>query len=136
MKTFNFNGTTVRMSAYNQGTVYNVWGDRLNHYKYIVTVKTDSQKTSFTFHDSHKNWRDNVNELDDEGLKNALYCFLSDASCYDACKDFHDFCTEFGYSSIEDYGKAKRAFDGCKRHSEAANRLFADFYTILDELNN
>lgn len=123
-KNFILGGVSFFMNSKYLGGANNVWsGDRYTHAKHLVTISTAAGRTSFTFYDSAQNWWDGVRDLNEDGLKNALESFLSDASCYDCARDFNDFCEEMGYT-IENIREARRAWAGCKRHSEAAQRIF------------
>lgn len=132
---FNFNGIEISMSANFKGGVYNVWGDKMWHNKYIVTIRTTKGKTTFTYYDSYHNYSNGVCELKSDDLKSSLDCFLSDSLSYENTTDFFDFCKEFGYDDIEDYGKAKKAYNGCKRSYNSAIRIFGDIDTICNVLN-
>lgn len=137
MKTvFNLNGVEFGMSSRFMGCVSNVWkGDRNSHNKFVITITAAGGRTSFTFYGSAADCWAGVTELDESGLKGALECFLSDASCYDCARDFEDFCSELGYDRIEDYKQARAAYNGCKRHSAAASRVFgSDTSLIWDAL--
>lgn len=136
MTKFNFNGTEVKMSAKYVDSIYNVWGDKQWHNKFIVTIRTANGKTSFSFFDSTYNYNAGKTEIEGDDLKGCLDCFLSDASCYDCSRDFEDFCNELGYTSMSDYKRAKSAYNGCKKHYESAVRLFgADYYEIANAIN-
>ena len=136
MKTnFNINGISFSMRANFQDEVFNVWGDKMNHYKFVVTIRTENGLARFNYYDSFANWQNGKTELNAEDLKGALDCFLSDGSCFASCIDFEDFCSNMGYTSLKDYKKAMMAYNGCKRHHNAACRIFGENYTdILNAL--
>ena len=124
------------MSATFKGNQYGVFGDRLTHPHFVVTIKTDNGRTRFNFFASFKDYQDGKETMSRDDLKNALDCFLSDGLSYDNARDFSDFCAEFGYTEMSQYKQARAAFDGCKRHHEAAARIFGpDYYEILNEIN-
>lgn len=133
MKTsFNINGINFAMSAKYMGIVSNIWdGDKNSHNSFYVTITTDKGRTSFKFYDSFANYAKGVTELDDEALKGAFECFLSDGTCYSGSLDFGDFCAEFGYNDMRQYKKALNVWNSCKRHHLAAVRLFGENYGEL-----
>ena len=134
--TFIFNNTEILVSAKFVESVHNVWGDRQWHNKFHVTIRTAKGKTSFTFYDSTHNYINGKVELNESDLKGSLDCFLMDASCYDSSRTFEDFCSEMGYKEMSEYNRAKKAFNGCKKHYESAIRLFGEnYYEISNEIN-
>ena len=136
MTRFNFAGFEVVVNATFKESVFNVWGDKMTHNKFVVTIRTNAGNTRFTFYDSFANYQQGKTEPDTEDLKEMLECYLMDASCYDCSRDFVDFCNEMGYSSMNDYHKAKKAFEGCKRHYEGAKRLFGEnWYDVANAIN-
>ena len=136
MTHFNFAGFEVVVNATFKESVHNVWGDNMTHNKFVVTIRTDAGMARFTFYDSFANYQQGKTEPNAEDLKGMLECYLSDASCYDCSRDFVDFCNEFGYTSMNDYHKAKKAFEGCKRHYEGAKRLFGEkWYNVANAIN-
>jgi hypothetical protein len=129
------NGVNVTISANCQESVSNVWHDGYNHFKFLVSISANGEKTRFNFFDSFANWQKNKTELAKDDLLNALDCFFSDASCYDGAKDFDDFCSEFGYTEMKQYKQALKSFNGCKRHYNAVLRLFgSDWYEVANAL--
>ena len=135
MTKFNFSNVQISMSANCKGSVYNVWGDKMTHYKFIVTIRTANGKGTFSFYDSFANYQKGITELDADELQNALDCYLSDAMAYENTQSFDEFCNEFGYDPYEDTQRAKKAFNGCKRQYTNAIRLFGDVDTICNVLN-
>ena len=96
------NGVNVTISANCKGTT-NAFDDGLQHYKFVVTIRTNEGTTRFYYYDSFANWQKGTTELSENDLLNAFDCFLSDASCYDGATDFEDFCNNFGYTSMNQY---------------------------------
>lgn len=132
--TFSYNGLEISMSSRNTGAVANVFGDKGMRYKYNVTVKTANGQTSFTFYDSIHNYNIGISELDQDSLKNALSCFLSDGMSYDYSYNFIEFCQELGYDS--DSRRAMNVYNACKRHHLAAVRVFGSEYAeIYNQIN-
>ena len=132
---FNYNGQEFTMSATFKGNQYGVFGDRMTRPAFVVTIKTDSDRTRFNYYASYNDFCKGVTSLDRDGLRNALECFLSDALCYDNTRDFSDFCADLGYD-ISQYKRARAAWNGCKRHHEAAARVLgSDYAEIINEIN-
>ena len=132
--TFNYNGLEFTMNARNLGEVSNVWNDNGTRYKYRVTVSTPNGCTRFNFFDSIHNHDKGIQELDRDNLRDALGAFLSDGMAYDYAYNFIEFCDEMGYDS--DSRKALSIYNACKRHHEAAARVFgSDYAKIYDEIN-
>ena len=134
---FNYNGTAFKMSATFKGNKSGVFGDKMTHPHFVVSIRTeDGNRTRFNFYASFNDYQKGKKEMNRDDLRNALECFLSDGLSYDYAADFADFCAEFGYNEASK-GRARRAFNGCKRHHEAAARLFGSNYAeILNEIND
>ena len=134
MKTlFSYNGIEFTMSARNLGEVFNVWGDKGTRYKYSVTICTQNGRTSFSYYDSINNYNNGITELDTDDLRRALECFLSDGMSYDCAYNFIEFCDELGYDT--DSRRALRVYNGCRRHHNAAVRVFgSDYAEIYNEI--
>ena len=125
---FNLGGFSFSASARFVGVVNNAWdGDSNKHNKFTVTVCSDLGRCSFSFFDSFANYAKGVVSLDRSGLLGAIDCLFSDASCYDCCVDFDDFCKELGYTSISEYKEARKAFNGCKKASASVCRVFGSY---------
>ena len=136
-KVFFYDGIMFKMSATFKGNTSEAFGDGLIHPKFVVTISTDKGTTRFNYFASHNDYKKGLQELNRAEMKNALYCFLSDGLYYEDTPEFMDFCNMFGYSSITDYPKARKAFEGCKRHHLSAVRVFGSNYcNIVDIINN
>ena len=108
---------------------------------YLVTVKYNGSKTSFTFGDSIANTEDSKNPFNkehfDEYKTDILECITSD---YYYSKDYYpdlqSFCDEFGYDI--DSRKAEGIYKKCLRQSEKLHKLFndTDIETLRKELDN
>lgn len=120
------NGVETAVTVSSLGERTNVWGDNLAHFQFRVNLANKNGRTWFAFTDSHDNWRKGIDSLDESGVKNALYYFLSDGSCYSSCIDFADFCASFGYD--EDSRKAFKIYKACQHHNKKARELFGDDY--------
>ena len=134
---YNYNGTAFKMSATFKGYKSGVFGDNMTRPHFIVSIRTeDGNRTRFNFYGSFNDYQKGKKEMNRDDLRDALECFLSDGLSYDNAADFADFCAEFGYDEASE-GRARRAFNGCKRHHEAAARLFGNNYAeILNEIND
>lgn len=88
-----------------------------NGYRVTLQNTMTGYKFSTTYNDSIVNSRadkkPNPNDV--------IYCLLSDRSCYNSCRDYADFCNEFGYDLYERAGQ--RAWQGCKFISENLDLL-------------
>ena len=49
MTRFNFAGFEVVVNATFKESVFNVWGDKMTHNKFVVTIRTDAGMARFTF---------------------------------------------------------------------------------------
>ena len=88
--------------------------------KYRIYMCYNGKKTSFIFHDNYKN---------KSGLKDYLYCLLSDKNAYEFTRSNEDFMLEFGYKTIRE---AKRIREACKRNGDKLSKLFTN--EELDEI--
>lgn len=134
--TFNYQGINTVLTSSFIGTSSNVWeGDKLPRNQFRITISNANGRGWFKYTDSYNNYSKGITELDESGVKNALYCFLSDGSCYSSCFDFADFCANFGYD--EDSRKAWKAWKACKRSHEKAAQLFGnDYANEMDTLED
>lgn len=125
--TFNYQGINTVLTASFIGTSSNVWeGDKHPHNQFRVTISNANGRGWCIYTDSYNNYLQGITELDEDEMKNALSCFLSDGSCYSSCRDFSDFCASFGYD--EDSRKAFKIYKACQHHHEKAQELFGDDY--------
>lgn len=101
--------------------------------KFKVSIKVGDKRTSFDFYGSINDCNNGVIEMQENDLKHALYCFVSD-SC--SAKDtFENFCGEFGYDT--DSRSAERIYKACVKSLEKYERLTAaDIYEVVNELND
>lgn len=135
---FNYNGTAFKMSATFKGYKSGVFDDNMTRPHFIVSIRTeDGNRTRFNFYGSFNDYQKGKKEMNRDDLRDALECFLSDGLCYDNARDFSDFCADMGYNDMSQYKRARAAWNGCKRHHEAAARLFGNNYAeILNEIND
>lgn len=95
----------------------------------IIHVRNTKTKTSIRF----DFWGSIVSpELQSPyDLKNAFYCFISDA--ISGLASFDDFCSEFGYNT--DSRTAEKIWKSCKKSTEKAKRIIdEDIYDFANEL--
>jgi hypothetical protein len=108
-----------------------------NHNKFLISVKNNAtgDRTSFYFFGSVNDYNNGKVELNEEDLKHAFYCLISDS--LSAVNDFEDFCSEFGYNT--DSRTAERIYKGCKKQYNKAIKLVdneSDLYDLANELND
>lgn len=98
--------------------------------KFRVSVKVGSKRTGFDFYGSINDYTHGVIELED--LKNAVFCFVSDAC--GANQSFENFCGEFGYDT--DSRRTEKIYKECLKSLDKYNRLTsADIYDVANALN-
>ena len=118
MKKIQFEGYEI--SAVHEQKYESKWGAiKDNQYRVSVKNLETGEKCSFRFWNSTKVYRPIKTNYD---LIGALDCFLSDA--ISAVYSFEEFCIEFGYDLYDDYKKAKRIYNACKREYKSAIRVF------------
>lgn len=104
------------------------------HNKFRVYVSCDGQRASFSFYGSENDYKNNKKELNESDLKEAFYCFVSDAL---SAKDGFDyFCDEFGYDKY-DY-LSKKIYRACEKSLEKLERIIpegCDPYELLNYLS-
>lgn len=100
--TINYNGTEIILNGEYVGTA-TPWGNYTKQ-QHKVTVWIGDEHTEFDFYC-------NDYELDEDGLHEAFYFFLSDGIAYNNAKDIDDFASEFGYTKPSECIKA---YNGCK----------------------
>lgn len=122
-------GKTIKVSCKNEnGATCEKWGGRRNRFAITISVEgVEDYKTPY--YDSIANYPKPLNE---DGLKNALYCVLSDASCCRSSRDLDDFISEMGY---EDYKEGERAYRACEIANGFFNECDIDVYQALEELD-
>lgn len=96
------------------------------HTRFKCKIKVDGLQFTFPFQ---------CNAAHNEpNLKICMSVLLLDASCYEECGGFLDFCTEFGYNEDK---KGLKAYEACKKTYKALHRLFTDeeLGELYDEIN-
>lgn len=132
MEKYNLNNSEFSVSATFVENKFNAFGDNMTHPRFVVTITTDGgDRARFNYYASYNDYTKGKKDLDRNDILNAVECFLLDALSYDNSRDILDFCAEFGYDIYEDRKRARKAFEGCKKHYEAAVRLFGDEYTDI-----
>ena len=122
-------GKTIKISCKNEnGTTCEKWGGRRNRFNITISVEgAEDYKTQY--YDCIANYPKPLNK---DGLKRALYCVLSDASCRRSSRDMNDFIRNMGY---EDYKAGKRAYRACEIADGFFNECEIDVYQALEELD-
>lgn len=109
----------------------NNWNQRVYSYTITAVNKDTNKKTRFNYYEGIGN---KAGEAD---VLNAFYCFLGDCISYIDCKDFFDFCDNFGYSYTRD---AKNIYNACKNAYLKYNRFTSedliDLYNEVSDLIN
>jgi len=101
------------------------------HNEFLIFVKHGKTKFSFRFYDSQANFNKGIEQLSEEDILNAFYCFLSDAV---AAEDiFADFCSNFGYT--ERSGTSKAIYRLCQKSNAKAKKIFSDVCDACNELS-
>ena len=104
------------------------------HGRFKIHLSTESGSDSFDFYGSAFNAGKNKTVMNDDDLKNALECIISDA--LSGIYSFEEFCSEFGYD--EDSRRADRAHKACE---DTYNRIVAlgisedEMYAIVNDIN-
>lgn len=135
--TIELNGVKISISATFLGFFNWDADERVfdKHPKFRVTIVSNGQRQTFTYYGSIMDYRNNVQELDEQGLCNALECRLMDASAFDNARNFEDFCAELGYERIEGYKKANKAWNGCAQAHAACQRMWgSDYHKLYNQL--
>ena len=100
--TINYNGTEIIISA-NYVDDAKPWGDYVKrHHEVEVTIGDEAISFDFYCNDY---------DLDEKGLREAFYFFLSDGIAYANAQDIDDFDSEFGYDKVS---ALLKAWHGCK----------------------
>lgn len=107
------------------------WGH--TRYKHAITLKTPRHAAQkFYFYSSRVDYQGEKSTLDNDGLKDALECFVSDATAGDM--DIDEFQGEFGYEKASDCIKAHK---GCIATADKMAKLGIsgdDLYDIANAL--
>lgn len=122
--TINYNGTEITLSSEYVGTAF-PWGKEYAKQQHEVSVWVGDVHTTF-------NYYCNDYELNEDGLREAFYFFLSDGIAYNNAKDIDDFQSEFGYTKVSECVKA---YNGCKdAYDKWASLCDIDIYEITNWL--
>ena len=79
---------------------------------YRITLYYNGNRCVFTFHDNYKN---------ESTKRDFVYCLVLDAQAYESTRDTYEFMREFGYKSMDEARKVRKA---CEKQSERLHRLF------------
>lgn len=128
--TINYNGTEIKLSSKWAGTAC-PWDDGYVKQHHKVLVRIGDVHT--TFRHTTFNYYCNDYELNEDGLREAFYYFLSDGIAYRNAKDIFDFADEFGYDKYEDLKRLKKAWKGCMAAYDKWTKLCdIDIYDICN----
>jgi cellulose biosynthesis protein BcsQ len=103
-------------------------------FKINIKQKETGYEYSFDFYGSAIDAQKHITEMDDQELKNALECIISDAIA--GSDSFENFCSNFGYD--KDSRTAERIYNACKESLSKMDCLgftLDDLYNLSDELN-
>lgn len=133
-KTFVVTGQKITVSSrlVKSGAQFPNGGLNLLHNCFSISVSTECGKISFYFFDSAANFQAGKIKLNERELKNALYCFYSDAV---AAKEnnLDSFMLEYGYKHR---GQANKILKACNRQLQKAEKLCINIYDAVNELND
>jgi hypothetical protein len=107
--------------------------DKSPRYHYKITVKRDSSRRMFDYYSSINDYQNGKKELEENDLKFALECILSDAIA--GLDTFSNFCSEFGYD--ENSRNAEKVWKACKRSSAkllSLGLLESQLYDYINEI--
>ena len=122
--TFNYKDTAIKLSSEYVGSAF-PWGKEYEKQHHEVSVWVGDEHVEFNFYC-------NDYELDEDGLREAFYYFLSDGIAYDNAKDIDDFQSEFGYTKVSE---CVDAYNGCKdAYDKWTNLCDIDIYEITNWL--
>lgn len=110
--TYNVEGIgEIHVSATMRGECQGTKMFNLRHYTYNLRIWSKHGKMTCTFHDSAYNYSKRIKKLNEEDLKNALDCILSDISMYENDE------IKWNYDD-EDAALMRQAEKGCKRERD------------------
>jgi len=110
--TYNVEGIgEIHVSATMRGECKGTKMFNLRHYTYNLRIWSKHGKMTCTFHDSAYNYSKRIKKLNEEDLKNALDCILSDISMYENDE------IKWNYDD-EDAALMRQAEKGCKRERD------------------
>lgn len=112
--------------------VYDTWDDKQNHFKHLVSVKVRDNQTSFDFFGSANDYDKGIDQLDKDGLSDALASFFEDALAGVEYEDIDDFASEFGYKKVS---RTIKAWEGCKEAYRKAFSLGFDEDSLREWVN-
>lgn len=108
MKTIiNYDNNDIIISAKYKGETIK-WNERRKYF--AIYIESGSNKENFYFYDSVANYNEGKICLDENDLKSAFCCILSDASCI-IQEDLSSFCSSLGY----DIDEGEHIYNQCVR---------------------
>lgn len=103
------------------------WNDKLVRPQYKITVKDDlGKRITFDFTASHDDYKRGVYTLQEYGLLNAFYCFVSDSLT--GSLSYEDFASEFGIG-YHTYKECVKSFIKLEKLN-----IEQDIYDFINEL--
>lgn len=107
----------IRMYIKHADSNPNMDNSCMNHYK--VTLVSDGKQMTLPFSMGIGIKRKPL-------VEDVIDCIISDASYVENCKDFEDFCYQFGYDGESQ--KTKRIYDACVKQTEKFKKLIGSAY--------
>lgn len=104
-----------------------------NHFK--ITLSCDGKRIYFDFYGFENDFRNKKKELNEEDLKFAFYCFVSDAIY--ANDSFEDFCANLGYN--EEERSSEQIYKVCCKSLSKIEKILpveCDIYDLCNFLND
>ena len=119
--TINYNGIIITLESEYVGKA-TPWGGKYVKEQHNIKVTIDDKDISFNYFCN--------NDLGEDDLINAFYCFLSDGISYIDYQMIDDFQDAFGYSKVSE---CLKVYNGCKE----AYYKWTEFTDIdIFEINN
>lgn len=128
--------TTTKINNYTftsklRGTgIYAPFDSKLKRCSYNITISNDTNVVDFVYYMSHIDYLNHKITMNQEDIKNAFECILSDALI--PIESFCEFMNEFGYTDCKE---AKRIYDACKEERDKLLKIGIDedeTYDILE----
>ena len=122
--TINYNGIEITLIGKYVGKA-TPWDKTLIKHEHIISVGIDDEHIEFEYYTNYK-------MLDEDDLREAFYCFLSDGISYVESEDIDDFQNNFGYTKVSE---CLKAYNECKEAYEKWSELTnIDIYDIANWL--
>ena len=135
-KTYNLNsGDEIKVSATKQRESTKLLDGR--HWAYSIVIERNKVRRSFTFHDSIYNFSHGIGATESM-IDNELECIISDADSYLLYGSPYEFAEEFGYDIEEEFDRAEKIYNACKRTWFRLNDLMTrdEFEDLANMIRN